>query len=140
VMEEFFESETVFDEQFVEAGDEAGAAVETARTWDLIDDEALGAPIWGRSLERVLGLFDNEATRLQELRGKLQGLGREMAAREARVKELEAELQRSHIDRLRDQETVDRLKHELAERNNRLERALANTQELATIIQGTQAR
>jgi len=141
LMDEYFESETMFDEPFVEPGDKGGVeTAEPARTWDLIDDQALGAPVWGRSLERVLGLFDSEATRLQELRGKMQGLGREMAAREARVKELEAELQRSHIERLRDQETVDRLKHELAERNNRLERALANTQELAAIIQGAQIR
>src|SRR2546423_12270662 len=30
---------------------------------------ATAAPVWGRTLERVLGLFDAEATRLQELRG-----------------------------------------------------------------------
>ena len=35
---------------------------------------ATAAPVWGRTLERVLGLFDTEATRLQELRGKLQEL------------------------------------------------------------------
>jgi hypothetical protein len=97
---------------------------------------AAAAPVWGRTLERVLGLFDTEATRLQELRGKMQELGGEMAAREQRVQELETELQRVRLERLRDQEAVDRLKHELGDRNNRLERALAKTQELAAIIQG----
>jgi hypothetical protein len=97
---------------------------------------AAAAPVWGRSLERVMTLFDTEATRLQELRGKLQEVGGEMAAREQRVTELETELQRIRVERLRDQEAVDRLRHELADRNNRLERALTKTQELAAIIQG----
>jgi hypothetical protein len=97
---------------------------------------ATAAPVWGRTLERVLGLFDTEALRLQELRGKLQELGGEMAARERRVQELETELQRIRVERLRDQEAVDRLKHELSDRNSRLERALTKTQELAAIIQG----
>lgn len=101
---------------------------------------ATAAPVWGRTLERVLGLFDTEATRLQELRGKLQELGSEMAAREGRVQELENELQRIRVERLRDQEAVDRLKHELADRNSRLERALSKTQELAAIIQGGHLR
>jgi hypothetical protein len=101
---------------------------------------AAAAPVWGRTLERVLGLFDTEATRLQELRGKLQELGGEMAAREQRVQELETELQRMRVERLRDQEAVDRLKHELADRNSRLERALTKTQELAAIIQGGHLR
>jgi hypothetical protein len=101
---------------------------------------ATAAPVWGRTLERVLGLFDTEALRLQELRGKLQELGGEMAAREARVQELETELQRIRVERLRDQESVDRLKHELADRNSRLERALSKTQELAAIIQGGSLR
>ncbi|HLY86600.1 MAG TPA: hypothetical protein VKO84_08855 [Gaiellaceae bacterium] len=101
---------------------------------------AAAAPVWGRTLERVLGLFDTEATRLQELRGKLQELGGEMAAREQRVQELETELQRIRVERLRDQEAVDRLKHELADRNSRLERALTKTQELAAIIQGGHLR
>jgi hypothetical protein len=97
---------------------------------------ATAAPVWGRTLERVLGLFDTEAARLQDLRGKLQELGGEMAARERRVQELETELHRVQVERLRDQEAVDRLKHELADRNSRLERALSKTQELAAIIQG----
>jgi Type II secretion system (T2SS), protein E, N-terminal domain len=101
---------------------------------------AAAAPVWGRTLERVLGLFDTEATRLQELRGKLQELGGEMAAREHRVQELEVELQRARVERLRDQEMVDRLRHELADRNSRLERAMAKTQELAAIIQGGHLR
>ncbi len=101
---------------------------------------AAAAPVWGRTLERVLGLFDTEATRLQELRGKLQELGGEMAAREQRVQELETELQRIRVERLRDQEAVDRLRHELADRNGRLERALTKTQELTAIIQGGHLR
>ena len=101
---------------------------------------AAAAPVWGRTLERVLGLFDTEATRLQELRGKMQELGGEMAAREQRVTELETELQRIRVERLRDQEAVDRLRHELSDRNGRLERALAKTQELAAIIQGGHLR
>ena len=101
---------------------------------------ATAAPVWGRTLERVLGLFDTEALRLQELRGKLQELGGEMAAREQRVQELETELQRIRVERLRDQEAVDRLKHELADRNSRLERAGSKTQELAAIIQGGHLR
>ena len=59
-----------------------------------------------------------------------------MAAREQRVQELETELQRIRVERLRDQEKVDRLRHDLGDRNNRLERALTKTQELAAIIQG----
>jgi hypothetical protein len=101
---------------------------------------AAAAPVWGRTLERVLGLFDTETTRLQELRGKMQELGGEMAAREQRVTELETELQRIRVERLRDQEAVDRLRHELSDRNSRLERALAKTQELAAIIQGGHLR
>jgi predicted nuclease with TOPRIM domain len=97
---------------------------------------AAAAPVWGRSLERVLSLFDTEATRLQDLRGKLQELGGEMAAREQRVQELETELQRMRVERLRDQEAVDRLRHELADRNNRLERAMVKMQELAAIVSG----
>ena len=85
-------------------------------------------------------LFDTEANRLQELRGKLQELGGEMAAREQRVQELETELQRIRLERLRDQEAVDRLRHELSDRNSRLERALTKTQELAAIIQGGHLR
>jgi hypothetical protein len=101
---------------------------------------AAAAPVWGRTLERVLGLFDTEATRLQELRGKMQELGGEMAAREQRVTELETELQRMRVERLRDQEAVERLRHELSDRNSRLERAMAKTQELAAIIQGGHLR
>jgi hypothetical protein len=101
---------------------------------------AAAAPVWGRTLERVLGLFDTETARLQELRGKMQELGGEMAAREQRVTELENELQRIRVERLRDQEAVDRLRHELSDRNSRLERALAKTQELAAIIQGGHLR
>jgi chromosome segregation ATPase len=97
---------------------------------------AATAPVWGRSLERVLSAFDDEATRLNELRGQLQQVGGEMAAREARVQELESEIQRMQVERLRDQEAVDRLRHELSDRDNRLDRALAKTQELAAVIQG----
>jgi predicted nuclease with TOPRIM domain len=103
---------------------------------NLTNGAAAAAPVWGRSLERVLSAFDTEATRLQDLRGKLQELGGEMSAREQRVQELEAELQRMRVERLRDQEAVDRLRHELSDRNSRLERALSKTNELAAIIQG----
>ena len=117
------------------------ATISVASNGDnLTSGAATAAPVWGRTLERVLGLFDTEALRLQELRGKLQELGGEMAAREQRVQELETELQRIRVERLRDQESVDRLKHELADRNSRLERALSKTQELAAIMQGGHLR
>jgi hypothetical protein len=119
--------------------DAASMAV-ASNTGTVTSGAAAAAPVWGRTLERVLGLFDTEATRLQELRGKLQELGGEMAARETRVQELETELQRIRVERLRDQEAVDRLRHELADRNGRLERALTKTQELAAIIQGGHLR
>jgi Type II secretion system (T2SS), protein E, N-terminal domain len=118
--------------------DAASIAVASSGSDPISNGAAAAAPVWGRSLERVLSLFDTEATRLQELRGKLQELGGEMAAREQRVQELELELQRIRVERLRDQEAVDRLRHDLADRNNRLERALSKTQELAAIIQGGQ--
>jgi hypothetical protein len=120
--------------------DAASIAVASNGQHSLASGAATAAPVWGRSLERVLGLFDAEATRLHELRGKLQELGGEMAAREQRVQELETELQRIRVERLRDQEAVDRLKHELADRNSRLERALSKTQELAAIMQGGHLR
>jgi hypothetical protein len=120
--------------------DAASIAVAASTTDSVASGAAAAAPVWGRSLERVLNLFDTEATRLQELRGKMQELGGEMAAREQRVQELETELQRIRVERLRDQEAVDRLKHELADRNSRLERALSKTQELVAIIQGGHLR
>lgn len=116
--------------------DAASMAVASAGADPVATGAAAAAPVWGRSLERVLSLFDTEATRLQDLRGKLQELGGEMAAREQRVQELETELQRIRVERLRDQEAADRLRHDLADRNNRLERALSKTQELAAIMQG----
>ena len=120
--------------------DAASISVAAATSDAVTSGAAAAAPVWGRSLERVLNLFDTEATRLQELRGKMQELGGEMAAREQRVQELETELQRIRVERLRDQEAVDRLKHELADRNSRLERALSKTQELVAIIQGGHLR
>ena len=120
--------------------DAATMSVAASGTDSISSGAAAAAPVWGRSLERVLSLFDTEATRLQDLRGKLQELGGEMAAREQRVQELEIELQRIRLERLRDQEAVDRLRHELADRNSRLERALEKTQELAAIIQGGHLR
>ena len=116
--------------------DAASMATVASGTDSVTNGAAAAAPVWGRSLERVLSAFDTEATRLQDLRGKLQELGGEMAQREQRVTELETELQRIRVERLRDQEAVDRLKHELADRNSRLERALQKTQELVAIIQG----
>ena len=97
---------------------------------------APAAPVWGRSLERVLSAFDDEANRLNELRGQLQQVGGEMAARETRVQELETELHRMQVEHLRDEEAIDRLRHELTDRDNRLDRALAKTQELVAVIQG----
>ncbi|HEY3550378.1 MAG TPA: hypothetical protein VGK69_04935 [Gaiellaceae bacterium] len=120
--------------------DAASISAAASATDAVTSGAAAAAPVWGRSLERVLNLFDTEATRLQDLRGKMQELGGEMAAREQRVQELEAELQRIRVERLRDQEAVDRLKHELADRNSRLERALSKTQELVAIIQGGHLR
>jgi hypothetical protein len=120
--------------------DEASIGIAATATDSLTSGAAAAAPVWGRTLERVLGLVDTETTRLQELRAKMQELGGEMAAREQRVQELENELQRIRVERLRDQEAVDRLKHELADRNSRLERALTKTQELAAIIQGGHLR
>jgi hypothetical protein len=116
--------------------DAASMAAVSSVPDNLTNGAAAAAPVWGRSLERVLSAFDTEATRLQDLRGKLQELGGEMSAREQRVQELEAELQRMRVERLRDQEAVDRLRHELSDRNSRLERALSKTNELAAIIQG----
>jgi hypothetical protein len=116
--------------------DAASMATVSSATDSVTNGAAAAAPVWGRSLERVLNAFDSEATRLQDLRGKLQELGGEMSAREQRVQELETELQRMRVERLRDQEAVDRLRHDLSDRNNRLERALAKTHELAAIIQG----
>lgn len=116
--------------------DAASMAAVSPGTDQVTNGAAAAAPVWGRSLERVLTAFDTEATRLQDLRNKLQELGGEMGAREQRVQELETELQRVRLERLRDREAVDRLRHDLADRNNRLERALAKTQELAAIIQG----
>jgi hypothetical protein len=116
--------------------DAASMAVASSGTDSVTMGAAAAAPVWGRSLERVLTAFDTEATRLQDLRNKLQELGGEMAAREQRVQELETELQRIRVERLRDQEKVDRLRHDLGDRNSRLERALTKTQELAAIIQG----
>ena len=116
--------------------DAASMAVVSSAPDPVTNGAAAAAPVWGRSLERVLSAFDTEATRLQDLRGKLQELGGEMSAREQRVQELEVELQRMRVERLRDQEAVDRLRHELSDRNSRLERALAKTNELAAIIQG----
>ena len=114
----------------------ASMATVSSGTDPVTNGAAAAAPVWGRSLERVLTAFDTEATRLQDLRGKLQELGGEMAAREQRVQELETELQRMRVERLRDQEAVERLRHDLTDRNNRLERALTKTHELAAIIQG----
>jgi len=116
--------------------DAASMATVSSGTDPVTNGAAAASPVWGRSLERVLTAFDTEATRLQDLRGKLQELGGEMAAREQRVQELETELQRMRVERLRDQEAVERLRHDLTDRNNRLERALTKTHELAAIIQG----
>jgi hypothetical protein len=116
--------------------DAATISVAASGTDAITSGAAAAAPVWGRSLERVLSLFDSEATRLQELRGKLQELGGEMAAREQRVQDLETELQQMRVERLRDREMLDRVRHELADRDSRLERAMVKMQELAAIISG----
>src|SRR6201987_3824516 len=100
--------------------DAASMAAVSSGTDSVTNGAAAAAPVWGRSLERVLSAFDTEATRLQDLRNKLQELGGEMAAREKRVQELETELQRIRVERLRDQGGVDRLKHALAARTSPL--------------------
>jgi hypothetical protein len=120
--------------------DAASLAVASSGSNPVANGAAAAAPVWGRSLERVLTLFDTEASRLGELRGKLQELGGEMAARERRVQELETELQQVRVERLRDQEAVDRLRHELSDRDSRLERATGKVQELAAIISGGHIR
>jgi hypothetical protein len=120
--------------------DAASISAATSGSDTVASGAAAAAPVWGRSLERVLSLFDNEATRLQELRGKLQELGGEMAAREQRVQELEAELQQMRVERLRDREMLDRVRHELADRDSRLERAMVKMQELAAIVSGGHLR
>ena len=119
-MDDYFESNTIYgNDPRVEPGDERTAAQETSRSWELryLEDDAL--------------VVDSESA---------NRVGGEMAAREQRVQELETELQRIRVERLRDQESVDRLKHELADRNSRLERALSKTQELAAIMQGGHLR
>jgi Type II secretion system (T2SS), protein E, N-terminal domain len=120
--------------------DAASLSAATSGADAVTSGAAAAAPVWGRSLERILSLFDTEATRLHELRGKLQELGGEMAARDGRVTELENELQRIRVERLRDREMVDRLRHELADRDSRLERAMVKMQELAAIISGGNLR
>jgi hypothetical protein len=120
--------------------DAASLAVASSGSDPVANGAAAAAPVWGRSLERVLTLFDTEASRLGELRGKLQELGGEMAARERRVQELETELQQIRVERLRDREAVDRLRHELSDRDSRLERAAVKVQELAAIISGGHLR
>ena len=101
-----------------------------------VEETESTAPAWGQTFERLLGLFDDEAGRLQALRQKLQQLGSQMKDREQRVEQLEAELAQVRIDRIRDQETIDRLRHELGERDGRLDRAARKAQELAAIIHG----
>jgi hypothetical protein len=112
------------------------ASLLDAASGAVVPGDAAGEPVWGQTLDRVVGLFDDEAIRLQELRRKLQELGQEMTARERRTQELEVELQSVRVQRLRDQETIDRLRHELNDRNGRLERAASKIQELATIVHG----
>lgn len=94
------------------------------------------APAWADTFERVVGLFDDEAGRLQSLRQKLQQLGTHMSEREQRLQQLEDELARMRVEHLRDQETIGRLRHDLAERDGRLSRAADKAQELDAIIRG----
>ena len=99
-------------------------------------DATTDAAAWGQGFARVLGLFDDEAVRLQALREKIQQVGAQMSARERRLQQLEAELAQAGVERLRDQETIERLQHELAERDGRLHRAGTKARELSAIIDG----
>ena len=87
--------------------DAASMAVASSGTDSVTMGAAAAAPVWGRSLERVLTAFDTEATRLQDLRNKLHArldaFPNEVMAR--RESEVSAERQALHqrIDRLRGQ-------------------------------------
>ena len=71
-MDEFFDSETMFGDETVAEQNGTGA-LQTAQNVEYTAIEGETSPVTGGSLERVLGLFDSETTRLQELRGKLTG-------------------------------------------------------------------
>ena len=91
----------------------------------------------GETFGRVLSLFDEEASRFQSLREKLQQLGSHMNEREQHLQRLEGELAQARVDRQRDQQTIDQLRNQLSEREGRLEQAAAKAQELAAIIHGS---
>jgi MshEN domain len=103
--------------------------------------EAADAPVsqvapWRHTFQRVVELFDAEASRVQTLRAKVDQLGAHMSQRELRLEQLETELAQARVDRLRDQETIERLRHDLADRDGRLDRARTKALELGAIIDG----
>jgi hypothetical protein len=102
--------------------------------------DAAGADDVGQNFERVLSLFDEEAGRFQVLREKLQQLGGQMSEREQHVRQLEAELARLRAEQQQDRVTIDGLRHDLAEREGRLELAGAKAEELAAIIRASGPR
>jgi hypothetical protein len=91
----------------------------------------------GATFGHVLGLFDEEASRFQSLRLKLQQLGGQMTEREQHLQRLEGELAQARVDRQRDQQTIEQLRQQLGEREGRLEQAAAKAQELRAIIRGS---
>jgi hypothetical protein len=111
--------------------------LDAARTHTAPVDAPVGAATLGETFGRVLTLFDEETTRFVALRQKLQQLGSQMSEREQHLQRLEAELAHARVERQRDQETINQLRHELAERDGRLERAASKAHELRAIIQGS---
>src|SRR5947209_2570512 len=131
------------EEQRVEPGDERSTAIETARSWELsyLEDEPLvidtdsAARVGGEELARI------GAAPVRCGDGSVRVvLADATPERIAGIREHFSGAVGIRVERLRDQEAVDRLKHELADRNGRLERALSKTQELAAIIQGGHLR
>jgi hypothetical protein len=120
------------------ADDEQRANVEPSPAPDPV--EINDTPTLEPSFERVLALFDDGTARLAGLRQKLQQLATQTMGREQHLRELEEELARAQADRLRDQETIERLRHELAERDARFARVRAKVHELGAMIDGSALR
>jgi len=92
------------------------------------------AGILEQDFERVLNLFDEEADRFNAVRQKLQQLGGQMHEREQHVHRLEADVARLRAEAQQRELTIYRLRRELSDREGRLDRAAAKTQELAAIV------
>jgi len=107
-----------------------------ARLLEAADAPASQVAPWKQTFQRVVELFDAEASRVQTLRTKIDQLGAHMSERELRLEQLETELAQARVDRLRDQETIERLRHDLADRDGRLDRARTKALELGAIIDG----